>query len=329
LKDRFYLFQFQDKAVEIDLILNELSMGENTSIDKHYARQLMSEFINMIRAFKKQQIKANLRTKDDFYTIIVAHDYPIGQWFNEADREERLFIKTLVTKSPFSNDIDNLDIKELETGSGSSEFRHQGKLAVGLGVAYLLDSIAISLRSSDYWDTPYVNIDFKYFEESSHDLIETKEVIKHVSQSNHVREHLVWINRQIQGKITNGQVLWEQKEELFPNLLFCECVRKQLLDIKESNPLFKQIIKRLFELEEQTQKWTDGNFDINLLPSKVTPESDTRLKKFQQQLTFQCPDGIYRLFDLHLRMTPGANRLYFFPIEPQKLIIGYIGLKVQ
>jgi hypothetical protein len=315
--------------VEIDLILNELSMGESISIDKHDTRQLMSEFINMIRAFKKQQFKAILRTKDDFYTIIIAHNYPIGQWFNEADREERLFLKTLATKSPFSNDIDSLDIKELETGSGSSEFRHQGKLAVGLGVAYLLDSIAISLRSSDYWDNPYVNVDFQYFEESSDEIIATKEIIKHVSQSNHVREHLVWINRQIQRKINNGEVLWEQKEELFPNLLFCECVEKQLLDIKESNPLFKQIIKRLFELEEQTQKWTDGNFDINLLPSKVTPESDTRLKKFQQQLTFQCPDGIYRLFDLHLRMTPGANRLYFYPIEPQKLIIGYIGLKIQ
>ncbi len=315
--------------MEIDLILNELSMGESISIDKHDARQLMSEFINMIRLFKKHQVKATLRTKYDFHTIIVARDYPIGQWFNEADREERLFIKTLVTKSPFSNDIDNLDIKELETGSGASEFRHEGKLAVGLGVAYLLDSIAISLRSSNYWNTPYVNIDFKYFEESSHDLIETKEIIKHVSQSNHVKEHLVWINRQIQSEITNGEVLWVQKEELFPSLVFCECVGKQLLDIKESNPLLKQIIKRLFELEEQTQKWTDGNFDINLLPSKVTPESDTRLKNFQQELTFQCPDGIYRRFDLHLRMTPGANRLYFYPIEPQKLIIGYIGLKIQ
>jgi hypothetical protein len=315
--------------VEIDLILNELSMGESISVDKHYARQLMSELINMIREFKKQQVKATLRTKDDFYTIIVARNYPIGQWFNEADREESRFIKTLATKSPFSNDIDNLDIKELETGSGSSEFRYQGKLAVGFGVAYLLDSIAISLRSSDYWDTPYVNIDFKYFEASSHDLVETQEIIKHVSQSNHVKEHLVWINRQIQSEITNGEVLWVQKEELFPSLVFCECVGKQLLDIKESNPLLKQIIKRLFELEEQTQKWTNGNFDINLLPSKVTPESDTRLKKFQQELTFQCPDGTYRLFDLHLRMTPGANRLYFFPIEPQKLIIGYIGLKIQ
>jgi hypothetical protein len=315
--------------VEIDLILNELSMGESIPIDKHYARQLMSDFIKMIRAFKKQQVKVNLRTKDNFHTIIVARDYSIGQWFNEADREESRFIKTLATKSPFSNDIDNLDITELETGSGSSEFRHQGKLAVGLGAAYLLDSIAISLRSSDYWDAPYVNIDFKYFEESSHDLVETQEIIKHVSQSNHVENHLVWINRQIKSEITNGEVLWFQKEKLFPSLVFCECVGKQLLDIKESNPLFKQIIKRLFELEEQTQKWTDGSFDINLLPSKVTPESDTRLKKFQQELTFQCPDGIYRLFDLHLRMTPGANRLYFFPIEPQKLIIGYIGLKIQ
>jgi hypothetical protein len=315
--------------VEIDLILNELSMGDNISIDKKYARLLMSEFINTIREFKKQKIKAVLRTKDDFYTTTIATDYPIGQWFNEADREERLFIKTLATKSPFSNDINNLDIKELETGSGTSEFRYAGKLAVGLGVAYILDTIAISLRSSECWDTSYINVDFKYFEESGDNIVETEESVRHVSHPKRIGDHVNWIGKRIQNKITNGQILWEQKAELFPCLLFCECVRKQLLDIEESNPLLKQIIKRLSELEEQTQKWIDGNFDINLLPSKATPESDTRLNKFRKELTFQCPDGTYRLFDLHLRMTPGANRLYFYPIEPQKLIIGYIGLKIQ
>ncbi len=315
--------------MEIDLILNELSMGENTSIDRQSARLLMSEFINTIRAFKKQQVKAVLRTKDDFYKTTIVTDYPIGQWLNEAEREERLFVKTLATKSPFSNDINNLDLKELETGSGASEFRYVGKLAVGLGVAYILDTISISLRSSNCWDTSYVTVDFKYFEESGDNLVETEEKVRHVSHPNLVRDHLDWISKRIQNRITNGQVLWEQKEELFPSLLFCECVKKQLLDIENSNPLLKQIIKRLSELEEHTHKWIDGNFDINSLPSRATPESDTRLNKFRKELTFQCPDGTHRLFDLHLRMTPGANRLYFYPIEPRKLIIGYIGLKIQ
>jgi hypothetical protein len=315
--------------VEINLILNELSMGENLSIERQDARLMMSELISTIRELKKQKIRVLLRTKDDFYTVNLACNYPMRQWLSEADREERLFIKTLATKSPFSSDIENLDIKELETDSGTSEFRHQGKLALGLGVAHLLDTIAISLRSSDCWNSYCISINFKYLEESSVNIVETNEIVKHVSQLSHIGEHLDWINRQIQNEITSGKLLWEKREYLFPNLLLCESVKCQLIDIEASNPLLKQIVKRLSELEEYTQKWTEGNFDINLLPSKATPESDSRLKEFRQKLTFSCPDGKNRLFNLHLRMTPGANRLYFYPLESRKLIIGYIGLKIQ
>jgi hypothetical protein len=53
------------------------------------------------------------------------------------------------------------------------------------------------------------------------------------------------------------------------------------------------------------------------------------LKQFQQELTFKCPDGINRTFSLHVRMTPGAWRLYFLiELGLGKIIIGYIGSKI-
>lgn len=65
------------------------------------------------------------------------------------------------------------------------------------------------------------------------------------------------------------------------------------------------------------------------LPSKTTPESDSRIQQFRQQLTIKCPDSKERLFSWHLRMTPGAWRLYFSEeLGPGKIIIGYIGLKL-
>ena len=63
---------------------------------------------------------------------------------------------------------------------------------------------------------------------------------------------------------------------------------------------------------------------------KTTLESDSRIEQFRQQLTIKCPDGKTRLFSWHLRMTPGAWRLYFSEeLKPGKIIIGYINLKLK
>lgn len=282
--------------MEIDLILNELSI-DNPSIDRQSARQLMSELITTIKAVKERKIKVSLRTKDNFYAAMLSPVYSIRQWLNDADEVERLFVKTLATKAPFSIDIDDLKIKELEMGAGLSEFRYEDKLAIGLGVAYLLDTIAISLRSSNCWDTSYLTVNFQHIDEIDGEVIESQEIVQiiHVSHSSHVCEHTDWIDRRVRTGIISGEVLWKNKQDLFPSLLFCESIREQVIDLEAENPLLKQIIKRLFELDEQTQKWTHGNFKIDLLTSKASPESESRLQEFKKRLTFQCPDSEERI----------------------------------
>jgi len=49
----------------------------------------------------------------------------------------------------------------------------------------------------------------------------------------------------------------------------------------------------------------------------------------KDQLTFLCPDGKERSFDFHLRFTPGAGRIYFYPKQPGAIIVGYIGEKLK
>jgi hypothetical protein len=145
-----------------------------------------------------------------------------------------------------------------------------------------------------------------------------------------VQEHEKWIRDRLKIEVYNGLDLWNRKEELFPSLEFCENVNKQLQEIGNGEPILKQIIKRLLELEEYCKSWTAGSFNSDTIPCKVSPESNSRLKQFKEELTFKCPDGIKRIFSLHVRMTPGAWRLHFFTeLGPGKIIIGYIGLKIQ
>lgn len=82
--------------------------------------------------------------------------------------------------------------------------------------------------------------------------------------------------------------------------------------------------KRLFELQKYSESWTEGNFDAKKL-SKATPESEATLRKYSQEHTFNCPDGKSRIFSWHVRLTPLAWRIYFYPENHRKIIVGYIG----
>ncbi|KAF3889641.1 MULTISPECIES: hypothetical protein [Nostocales] len=316
--------------MDFDVILNELSL-QNPAPNEAIARQWMSNFISTIKAIKDRGIKVSLRTKDDFHTTLLAPNYPLRRWLNdkEVDQIERGFIKTLATKSPFSTDLINSAILNIENNIGLSEFCYQGEQVIGLGVAHILDTISVSLLSDEKWNCRYVNLEFRRIDEDG-ELIDEVVKIVHASCKEHIQKHSEWFKYRIRTTVLDGLDIWNLREDLFPNLVFCDDVYKQVQSLNSGNPILRQVIKRLFEMEETCKNWTDGVFDMDSLPCKVSPESDSRLKRLKKELTFKCPDGNERVFSLHVRMTPGAWRLHFsVDLGPGKIIIGYIGLKIM
>ena len=102
--------------------------------------------------------------------------------------------------------------------------------------------------------------------------------------------------------------------------------------ILTEDPILWSVEERLSQLENASKTWISGAFDPKTIPCKTSPESESRLNKFSQELTIKCPgpDEKERLFSLHVRMTPGAWRLHFSTeLGPGKIIIGYIGPKIQ
>ncbi len=229
--------------MEIDLILNELSL-QNPAPNEQIARQLMSCLIQTIKAVKAQSVKINLRTKDNFHTTILAPNYPLRCWFNdkEVDQVERSFIKTLATKTPFSSDLTNLEILDIENNVGLSEFRHQGEPAIGLAIAHVLAAIAISLLSEERWNCSHLQLQVSQIDDHGKLIDEIVEII-HASSSNHVKEHAAWIQNRIRIGVINGSELWNRREELFPNLEFCENVGKQMESLGTGNPMLQQVVK--------------------------------------------------------------------------------------
>ncbi|MBD2559569.1 MULTISPECIES: hypothetical protein [Nostoc] len=315
--------------MDLEIVFNELSLHTYAS-DITTARQLMTEFINTILSIKPPSgSKRKLYTKSDFNYLELALDYRVVQWRNDpdVDLEARRFLKTLQDK----NDLPLADI--LDPGI---EVSYQGQQAIGLYYAFVFNSLAVSLKSEPQWDCSSLQLQVITVDEEEQEepLIIRYENVLHASCSNHVQEHYDWIDgfqERIRQGVSDGLDLWNRRGELFPSLVFCESVSKQIQSLGNGSSMLRQIVRKLFELENGCKTWTDGDFNLDILASKATPESDSRLQKLEDKLIFKCPDDVYRLFSLHLRMTgAGAWRLHFSTeLGAGTIIIGYIGPKIQ
>ncbi|WP_226580685.1 hypothetical protein [Microseira wollei] len=308
------------------MVLNELSLRAVAN-NIQTARQRMSDLIATARYAAELGVKPIIRTHSQFYATLLADNYSLSNWVvdRSVDRDEQRFILT-AAKTPFLADVQN---SEIENRNLLSEFYYEQELSEGLGIAYLLETLALSLASEQCWDCDRLNLALRQIDESGEVIDEIVEIV-HASCTAHVQAHADWIKNRIRTGVRDGLELWDRKEVLFPNLEFCDGVCKQMQSLGRGNPMLRQVVKRLFELEDYCKTWTEGALDLDSIPSKASPESDSRLKQFKEQLTFLCPDGQERLFSLHVRMTPGAWRLHFFAEQALgKIIIGYIGLKIQ
>ncbi|MFB8796051.1 MAG: hypothetical protein U7126_17950 [Microcoleus sp.] len=313
--------------MDLEMVFNEMS-ARNLAPDISTAQQWMSELIMTMREAKSSGLKG-IRIQKDFHAMILAENYPLSRWRNDNDvnRDERRFLLALATKTPLSVDISDVKI-HIKVENPDCELSLQGSQAQGFKVAYYLETLAISLHSESLWNSSCIKLELIQIDENG-ELIEESVEVLHASQKNHVLEHANWIQKRQQTGVADGLELWNRRGELFSSLEFCDRVSEQIQSLIDPKML-RQVVRKLFELDELSKNWTDGSLNLDNLPSKVSPESESRLKQFREQLNTQCLDGKKRIFSLHIRMTPGAWRLHFCTeLGPGKIIIGYIGPKIE
>jgi hypothetical protein len=310
----------------LDIVLNELSYRVPAA-DVWVARDGMFLLIDTIRAAQKLGTSRTLRFHHDLYRSAIAADYTVADWLNDAaiDRDARLFFKTVATTSPFLSDLAGSSVDERFRGA---EFRYGQESVLGLGVAYLLDALAISLPFSHVWDVPELSIVISELDDEGQ-IVDDSGLVKHAANLDHVRKHERWIDERRRREVLNGRELWTERSSLFPRLVFCSSVKTQLEQLGNGDALFRQVMRKLFELEVYCRTWDSGPFDPALFPGRATPDSESTLRAFPEPRTIRCPDGISRIFTWHVRATPGKWRIYFHPVEVERtMLIGYIGPKL-
>ena len=259
--------------MDLDMVLNELSL-QTPAADIPTARQRMSDLIDTVRQATASGVKRVLRTTyPDLNTIALAPGYPVARWRNdgEVDLYERRFFKTLTFKAPVWADV----AEEIKNNFDLSDVCHQGDGAIGLGFAWVSDTLAVSWNSDARWDCSRLDLEVKRLDNNDN-LIDERVEIVHASRRQHLQEHTEWIKTRLRTGVQDGVELWKRKNELFPTLIFCDSVAEQLQNLKTGNPMLRQVVKRLDELDNYCKNWTTGAFDLDILPSKASPESDIK-----------------------------------------------------
>ena len=115
--------------MDLEMVLNELSL-RSPAADIHVARQRMSDLLFTVMAATQHGVKRALRTHSNLDAEELTPGYPVARWRNDnnVDYELRRFFKTLVTKSPFLDDVVDPNILH---NVGLSDFFHGDDQALG------------------------------------------------------------------------------------------------------------------------------------------------------------------------------------------------------
>ena len=136
--------------------------------------------------------------------------------------------------------------------------------------------------------------------------------------------------------ITNAhnsiQNFWDDREKLFPNLVFCDKVWRQIQHLSVEDDRFKLMDEKLKVLDRFVNTWKTGNFEYKNLGLDNSPDTPKRVRDTLALRTFTCPDIGNKVFILHVKWYFGSEpfRLYYYPSNiDYKVYVGYIGAKSE
>lgn len=304
-----------------DLVFNELSLTPRLA-DANAARQAMEKFLTTITASRKGGIADSLRIPENFFASFLADGYSIANWqYDQAvPKEKRQFLGILATKSPY---LDGLLGDAVADRLDRSDFLFDNVQAMGLGVAYLLDAVCISISSAPPWNAASITIRFETIDETTAEISDHAVEVRHVSEPDHVELHVAKRRIQQLDAINSGTALWVSCNEVFDRLRFCAEIETQMKSLTMGAGGILLILRALRELQTVCEAWQSGAFDSRMIPN-TTRESEATLNQYSEERTFTKPDGVPEMFSWHIKR--GAFRIYFLPnAADHTCLVGYVG----
>lgn len=307
--------------MEVDLIFNERSFSPASATTAD-ARTIMSRFADLVKDARASGCGGVVRVPHNFRFQSLAPDYALEQWLVDpaADRDKRVYLGSLGIKLPYFDDLLGDPVSER---FDRSEFQFDDLIVQGLGVAFVTDGLAISLRPDAPWNSRFISIVYRTVDEVS-DAITSQEVsVRHISEAGHASLHIAELTNQLLRGATSGEELWDLCAVTLDRIVFCASVEPQVKALTSGAGGLNVIKRTLAEVQSVCNQWSEGGFDCTWIPN-TSQEGEATLNKYSAERTFIKPDGMPDVFSLHIKR--GALRIHFIPdAVNRKCLIGYIG----
>lgn len=304
------------------LTLNELSI--NNTVDSEYnAKQLIEQFVLFCRNLHLKSIVDEIILPDYLFSLKLCDEYGLSHWLDDCTvrkENKQLFKRILDRYCRYYNAQDvNGEFGILVDGKECS--------SVGCAFAWEHSHTLMSFPTNILWENSIVSGNYSSLDEAGEIQTSTK-CVDNVC-TNMPFEELTSIHRkELSNSITSGQDLWEKREQLYPNLVFCENVKDQLFDDSEKYHIIA-VMKKLNRFQEYFSNcgssYDPGELGMDARTESETVKSDADLKNDRK---FTLPDGNEKYFFDHVGFSGkySGGRIYFIPDNlHNRCYIGYIG----
>lgn len=312
----------------MQLVVNDLS-ARFPCQDIRRGQEMMEKFIETYYLVKNVVDNDSLILDQDYCSFELAPDYRFEQWLNDGkiDIELKRKFRRMLNHS---NTFDSEEFEQEHQWRLEAEFYCGELVSRSCQLAYEMQGALISFLSEPYWENEIVQGIYTYLDGLG-ELISEAALIPNVSQK---KNAAAFCKRQEQDRalrqrknIRSGMDIFICRDEMFPNLVFCNNALRQLQNEIGGTEAW-QVFRRLVELQAVASRM-NGKFDCGQL-THATPETPTTLQMFEEEHKIMLPNGVKQVFSWHVRFTGGyGGRIFFEPVPQESVIyIGHIGKKL-
>lgn len=221
---------------------------------------------------------------------------------------------------------------ESEQLNGEAIFQISQNRISSIGAAFSVEHfdkpIIISLQTSDFWENESIECLYSFLDNDAK-IIDEECFVFNITKGCNIDKLKMQQRRELYSYISSGQDLWEKRVELFPNLTFCDAIKKQLYEDSEKYHIIK-VMERLEKMQEyfsrKHERYLPQDMGMNARTESESVKINPELKKLRM---FKLPSGKEEYFYDHISFSSGkysSGRIHFFPdVENNNCYIGYIG----
>jgi len=188
----------------MDFIFNELCFG-NVANDIHSGKTSINNLLQVCKKGREYGM-SRLAIRPDFYEQYLAENYCVRDWLSDpAITRTHKDLLLGIIRHPYIEEGDT-SIEERFISSYGFLNEEKETSVEGLAVAYLYKTIAVSLCSSEKWNSHEIDIRFSEADSEDQNI-----KVRHASHIYHIEQHKDWIISRVGVKLAVTDMQIQQK----------------------------------------------------------------------------------------------------------------------